>query len=344
MKRLLKPLISAILALLALITIFHQHKNEVTDELFEPKFEPKFDRIEHLKNVCTKYKNPFRTEYSALHAQAVTRIGVEVVHMRSKSTVKPMISLCMPHKVGSHAWGQFSQELKIHPSQQHLSWQVKAGLSIKAVIVRHPLERLLSVYRMIFEDWCDQKRFLAKQWNNVCITDTVQDQDQGYIPKSSDAKDFSAIQFLSSMADEHQHGNDRYIQKIWQKFHPGDKLTDPQAQLKFTFGEFVRFLVNGSREFGQDVLEHKGLSYHWAPFWQECSICSSLTQPDVIIHMETFQADFKTLFAKAGYSDKAIEELLKKVPYSQSGGHSPDIIQKNFSSLTIDQIPSQSVS
>ena len=27
--------------------------------------------------------------------------------------------------------------------------------------------------------------------------------------------------------------------------------------------------------------------------------------------METFQADFKTLFAKAGYSDKAIEELLK---------------------------------
>ena len=54
--------------------------------------------------------------------------------------------------------------------------------------------------------------------------------------------------------------------------------------------------------------------------------------------METFQADFKTLFAKAGNSDKAIEELLKKVPYSQSGGHSPDIIQKKFSSLTKSQV------
>ena len=61
------------------------------------------------------------------------------------------------------------------------------------------------------------------------------------------------------MADEQRHGNDRYIQKIWQKFNPGQKLVDPKSQLKFTFAEFVRFLVNGTLEFDQDVLNHKGM-------------------------------------------------------------------------------------
>ena len=61
------------------------------------------------------------------------------------------------------------------------------------------------------------------------------------------------------MAVEQRHGNDRYIQKIWQKFTPGIKLVDPKSQLKFTFPQFVRFLINGSLEFDQEVLNHKGM-------------------------------------------------------------------------------------
>ena len=60
------------------------------------------------------------------------------------------------------------------------------------------------------------------------------------------------------MADEQRHGNDRYIQKIWQKFNPGIKLVDPKSQLKFTFSQFVRFIINGTVEFEPEVLNHKG--------------------------------------------------------------------------------------
>ena len=65
-------------------------------------------------------------------------------------------------------------------SELDLPWKIKAELSLKVIIVRHPLERLLSVYRMIFEDWCDEKRFLAQQWNNVCVTD-VDGSGSGFI-------------------------------------------------------------------------------------------------------------------------------------------------------------------
>ena len=126
------------------------------------------------------------------------------------------------------------------------------------MVVRHPLERLVSVYRMIFQDWCDEKRFLAKQWNNVCISDFDANppDKKGFIDDVGN-RTFSGIQFLFSMADEARHGNDRYIQKIWQKFHPGRKLVDPKKELKFSFSQFVRFITNAS-EFGDDVLNHKG--------------------------------------------------------------------------------------
>ena len=49
---------------------------------------------------------------------------------------------------------------------------------------------------------------------------------------------------------------------------------------QFSFQEFVRFLVNGTREFAEDsyVLKHKGISYHWDQYHKECPVCHSLTR------------------------------------------------------------------
>ena len=142
------------------------------------------ERIERLERKCKQFSNPFRTEYSALVANEPTKLGVEVVYLKAggHNTKKPLISVCIPHKVGSHAWGQFSNQndVKVDQSELDLPWKIKAELSLKVVVVRHPLERLLSVYRMIFENWCDEKRFLAQQWNNVCVTE-VEGDGKGFI-------------------------------------------------------------------------------------------------------------------------------------------------------------------
>lgn len=277
------------------------------------------------------------------------RLGLEVVYLNSvggdrHSRAKPLISVCIPHKVGSHAWGQFSNlpEVRVDPSVLDLTWKVKAELSLRVVVVRHPLERLLSVYRMIFEDWCDEKRFLAKQWNNVCVTEVSETSSgKGFIEvEDSDTKKFSAVKFLYSMADEQRHGNDRYIHKIWQRFNPGRKLVDPKAQLKFSFSQFVRFVVNGSKEFDEDVINHKGLSYHWAPYWQECSLCSNLTSPHFVVRMERLERDLNQLFVRAGYGEEVARELAAKFPHthSQQGGHSHGLTARYFSQLSKSQV------
>ena len=89
---------------------------------------------------------------------------------------------------------------------------------------------------------------------------------------------------------------------------------------KFSFPEFVRFLVNGTEEFADDqyVLTHQGVSYHWAPYWQECPVCSPLTRPDYIIHMETLDQDLATLL-----EDTKLSQHLELFPHThtQEGGH-----------------------
>ena len=111
---------------------------------------------------------------------------------------------------------------------------------------------------------------------------------------------------LTAVYDEYLHGQDRYISRIWYKFHP-EKDQNPDNMFKFSFSEFVRFLVNGTAEFADDpyVLDHQGVSYHWAPFWQECPVCHNLSRPHTVLHMETLQTDLAGLLDKVGLGQHA---------------------------------------
>ena len=41
-----------------------------------------------------------------------------------------------------------------------LDFKTRVANTLRAVVVRHPMERLVSVYRMIFHNWCDQDRYI----------------------------------------------------------------------------------------------------------------------------------------------------------------------------------------
>ena len=82
-------------------------------------------------------------------------------------------------------------------------------------------------------------------------------------------------------------------------------------KIRFTFGEFVRFIVNGSVEFSDDnyVINHQGPSYHWAPYWKECEPCSDITSPNFIIHLDTLREDLPLLINHLQGHDIANKEV-----------------------------------
>ncbi len=214
-----------------------------------------------------------------------------------------------------------------------LRFEDRASKALKAVVVRHPLSRLLSAYRMAFEDWCDEDRFLAKQWKNVCKLDFVaadrEAEEGGLNDDDDDVTSLSDLaDFVSKAFRQHKEGNDRFILSLWRRYNPGVPLIDPKRQLRLTFAQFADFLVNSSSSTGSSSWSTStnplGLSYHWSPFWRECPVCSSVAGPDLVLRMETLRADLDQLLERIGFLGASV---LPKFPHThqQDGGHSSEM-------------------
>ena len=96
------------------------------------------------------------------------------------------MTICTPHKVGSQTWRYFFQQLdqkdqghKEEDAEAYYSseWPNNAKSFYKGFQVRHPLERLLSSYRFIFER--DAMRSTIQDMNKL-IFDTYPDPANTY--------------------------------------------------------------------------------------------------------------------------------------------------------------------
>ena len=295
-------------------------------------------RVARLKQVCAKYTaESSRPESRPLRLPARS-LGTEVVYLYGPESVA---SVCIPHKVGSHSWGRFAKSVAVGNADlknhfETLRFEEKVSrLTVRAVVVRHPMERLISAYRMIFQDWCDPEKFLAKQWRNLCQVEYLKQRATmaENFPDNGESKR-GLDNLVSTVMEERLHGRDNFILALWKRFHPGEDLTDPSSQLRFTFPEFVRFLVNGTREFGPSVPGDRGISYHWAPYWTECALCDPRTRPNYVLRMESLEADLAALLRRIGVG--AAEAAKFPHTHRQAGGHSSSeaLREELFSALS----------
>ena len=109
--------------------------------------------------------------------------------------------------------------------------------------------------------------------------------------------------------------------------------------------------MNGSIEFSKDdyVLNHRGLSYHWTPYWKECNSCSDVTKPQYILHLETLKDDLNVLVRHIQGDSDTNETLsiLNQFPHTHSSDgddttknnqKEEDKRKKYFSTLTRSDI------
>jgi len=285
----------------------------------------------------------------------------------------PPIQVCIPHKVGSHAWGVFARHLlHLYPQRleaiQQLNWKERADKVVRAIIVRHPLDRLVSAYRMIFQNWCNPESFIRKTWPTSCSGKSLQENQAEPSPlERAVLTGGEGVSLLAAVWDEYLHGQDRYIARVWKKFH---NTSDKTAPFQFRFPEFVRLVVNGSREFAGDEymsqvirffspptylayllhisylsfsshisrstpLQHRLISSHWAAYHEECPPCSQFTSPHLVLTMENLQEELPQLLAIGGLAEHA---GLFPHTHKQAGGDSASLTASFLEQLSQEEL------
>jgi len=256
------------------------------------------NRRQHLKRVCRKYSNPLRPE----HGITVT----DLIPSRFQIFKKPSFAICVMPKIASTSFGQFfrlvaerSKEGKKNLIYNELSTTSKEiGQSYKTLIVRHPLERILSVYLYFFHKVMEKD--LAESILRVLEAD----------PPSRDKTPPGAS---------------------------GLNGPEKESEI-LSFEQFVTFLINGSRSSKMDELLSRKfhLNQHWIPYWKLCSPCHSDAMPNTIIKMDEgyFQQELEYAFQESGLNDVITHSQVEVPHLNPTKGDHVTRAKKYYGQLT----------
>jgi len=261
-------------------------------------------RKQLIEETCNRYSDPFRVEQRGLHK---TYPPLQHFSYFNFHGGKNHLT-CNLLKVGSNSWKIFTKSLKqemekqgtpfvtgdfatmghkitSNSSQEIITdqcWPNCAASSENIIVVRHPLERILSAYRHVFE------RNHGYEDEYIIVPSMREFLGDKF-------KQMSWPQFVDMIIDNtlDQHSELVNLKKASQTIgSTGETLNfvrhsdqKPKAKEGFSINE-------------PDIW----VSNHWAPYWFSCGLCIPELRPKYVLHMDHIDTDslslLKTLTGK----------------------------------------------
>jgi len=280
-----------------------------------------------LDDVCDKYRDPFRPENRALYYTYPPMNHFSFFQYKGSSNM-----MCSILKGGSNSWSIFMQrvdeEMRKSPVNvdedipaiadnekvDETCWPKCALSSTKVVQVRHPLERLLSAYRYVFErssTYEDQfvqvvslKQVLGDKFEKLSWVKFVD-----MIIKNELASHKELVELGKASGKIGQDGKVEDVQEF---------ITEEESKKNDNINEPDIWVAN-----------------HWAPYWFTCGLCLPELRPKYILHMDQLEKDVPNLLDRLGMG-----QMNLTYPHALQGkeGHTRDKNQQYYSMLTKAQV------